>query len=143
MRRDQEAGRFLPIDFPDQVHHLGGRFPVEVARRLVGQDQFGPVHQGAGNCDPLLLSARKLGGQKIHAATKADAVQQFASARPRRRRFAPRFHRSGEDDVLQSREIGLQVMELEDEADMAVAKLGEVSIVCPGQILVQHEVLPR
>ena len=38
-----------------------GRFGVEIARRLIGQDHARVVHQGPGNGHPLLLSARELG----------------------------------------------------------------------------------
>ncbi len=43
---------------------------------------------------------------------------------------------------LERREIGQEVMELEDEADMAVAEVGQRRVPGPRQVLAQHGVLP-
>jgi hypothetical protein len=42
----------------EQAQHTGAAGRVEVARRLVGQQQPGIDHQRPGECDPLLLAAR-------------------------------------------------------------------------------------
>ena len=50
---------------------------VEVAGRLVGQDNFGAVHDGAGDGDALLLAAGKLGGEEVFAVFKMKTVESF------------------------------------------------------------------
>ena len=43
-----------------EVEDLGAGLRVEVAGRLVGEDDVGPAGQGPGHGDPLLLAARQL-----------------------------------------------------------------------------------
>jgi len=40
-----------------QLHYLGTSRMVERARRLIAHDELWVVHKGAGNRDPLLLTA--------------------------------------------------------------------------------------
>ena len=52
--RDQHARRaFMPHLRRHHVHHALGRAGVEVAGRLVGEDQAGPVYHGARDRDAL------------------------------------------------------------------------------------------
>ena len=44
---------------------LGARVRVEVAGRLVAEEDGRIVRQRAGDCDPLALAARQLVGQVI------------------------------------------------------------------------------
>ncbi len=48
------------IQFLKQFHYLGALFGVQVARRLIGQDQFRFTNQGAGDPDQLLLPPTQL-----------------------------------------------------------------------------------
>ena len=45
-----------------QVDDLPAGLAVEIAGRLVGQQQRGPADEGAGEGDPLLLAAGQLAG---------------------------------------------------------------------------------
>src|SRR5215207_6488139 len=53
---------------------LAAGLGVEVARRLVGEDDLGPGDQGAGRRHPLLLTTGELRGPVPEAPTQADAV---------------------------------------------------------------------
>ena len=57
------------------VHHHGRGGRVEVAGRLVGQQQAGPVHQRAGNRHALQLAAAELLRQASAQARKAHGCQ--------------------------------------------------------------------
>src|SRR5262249_14929356 len=72
----------------------------------------------------LLLAARQLAGSMPNAVTEADGLQDLRRAilgLALRHSLDERRHR----DVLEGRELGQQVMELEDEADGLVAERRE------------------
>src|SRR5689334_10478963 len=73
--RDHHDG--LP-EVPDRVaqepEHLGAGARVEVAGRLVGEDDVRPRDQGAGARDPLLLAAGELGRAVAQPVAEADRV---------------------------------------------------------------------
>src|SRR5690606_34682575 len=52
----------LGIEPAQQAEHLARRYPVEVAGRLVGDDERWVGDDGAGDRHALLLTARELGG---------------------------------------------------------------------------------
>ena len=58
-----QHGAALAVELIDHAHHDGLVHLVEVAGRLIRQDQLRLIDQGARNADPLLLSSRKLRGQ--------------------------------------------------------------------------------
>ena len=55
--RDHDDGDAGVVEFLKQPHDFDAGARVEIAGRLVGQHQFGPVDQGAGDGDALLLAA--------------------------------------------------------------------------------------
>src|SRR5437667_7585599 len=79
--RDQHDGDGVLVveAFEDiQDLHAGGR--IEVAGRLVGQQQRWSIDQGAGNGDPLLLAAGQLVGMVIFATAEAPMAATNAPA---------------------------------------------------------------
>ena len=59
--RDQDdCHPLLTIELPEQLHHLGTALAIQVARRLVGQNQTGLVDQGTRNRHALLLATAEL-----------------------------------------------------------------------------------
>ena len=68
----------LPVVFRQGVQdleHLVAGLAVEVARRLVGQDQARVAGDGPGDPDPLLLAAGELPGIVLEAIGQADDVE--------------------------------------------------------------------
>ena len=55
-----------------EAQHLGARAGVEVAGRLVAEDDLGPGGQRAGDGDALLLAAGELGGPVLEPVGEAD-----------------------------------------------------------------------
>ena len=103
-----------------RVQRVGGLL-VEVAGRLVGQQQRRPHDQRPRHRDPLLLAARQHARPVRQPLAETDPPQQLLGARPRLGRRHPRDpHRHL--GVLERGELRQQVMELEDEADVAVAE---------------------
>ncbi len=58
--------------------HLLAQLPIEGAERLVEQQQRGLVHQGAGQGDPLLLSAGELAGLALGEAGHLHHLEDVA-----------------------------------------------------------------
>src|SRR5439155_13350629 len=58
---DQNDSVACPLQPVEQVHDFDAGSRVQVAGRLVGQDDGGMVHQGAGDGDALALPAGELG----------------------------------------------------------------------------------
>ena len=76
----------LAIEPSEQREDLGRSLRVEVAGRLVGQDQPGLVDERPGDRDPLLLAARQLGRSVAVPVGEPDEVERLARRRLRRPR---------------------------------------------------------
>ena len=107
-----------PVDAVEQLHDALARLRVEVPRGLVGQQDQGPVDEGAGDRDPLLLTAGELVGQVVPLVGQADQVEHL--------RHLVRHHVPGPADdlereghVLEDRLVGQEAEVLEDAADVA------------------------
>ena len=78
---DHQGGRALLVhQLADQGVHERGRCLVELARRLVGEQQPRPVRERRAQRDALLLAAREAPGQLVGAIRQADALEQRAGA---------------------------------------------------------------
>ena len=58
--RGQEDGHALAIQLMQEVQNIVLGLQVHTGSRLIEQQEVGPGNQGAGEKDPLLLSAREL-----------------------------------------------------------------------------------
>ena len=63
--RRHHHGAALRGDLLEQLHDAVGRYRVEVARGLVGQQHLRVVQQGAGDHQPLVLAAREFEGHLL------------------------------------------------------------------------------
>src|SRR5262245_12486208 len=76
--RDQDDSLAVVVESLKDRHDLFRRLRVEVAGRLVGQDQLRVVDQSPRDRDALLLAARELARMVILAAFEADDRQALA-----------------------------------------------------------------
>lgn len=98
---------------------VAGRF-VEIARRLVSEDEAWFFYQRARQSDALLLAARKMIDRMRRAFFQPDSFQCCCRALPTLSgRHAADEER--ERDVFQRRQVRQQVMKLKDEAHFRVA----------------------
>ncbi len=72
---DGHAGIFL--NFAKQREDRFPRGAVEISSGLVGEENFGPVDERAGDGGTLLLSAGKFAGAVADALTEADAFERL------------------------------------------------------------------
>ena len=66
----------LAVEFLKGDHDVFGRFRVEIARRLVGQQDRRVVDECPGDGDALLLAARELARMALFPAVEAQCVQR-------------------------------------------------------------------
>ena len=110
----------LACDFLYQVHYLDGSVGIERARGFVGKQNFGIVDEGAGDCHPLHLAARKLVGALVQLGAEAYAVERLGCASLALFGAYAR-EREGEFDVGKHRLVRYQVIGLEYETYAVVA----------------------
>src|SRR5690348_13505225 len=116
------------------VEHNFGVLAVEVAGGLIGEHNGWPVDEGAGQSHTLLLASGELGGPVSQAVRNAqhlyDALKELVF-----------FFGVGSCNVFGDGDIGVsvqgrqQVELLENEADLALAHLGSLSVREPGEVL--------
>ena len=63
------------VESPQQGHDLVGRHGIQVAGRLVGQDDVRVVDQGPGDGHPLAFPAGELGRPMVHAPGEPGQFQ--------------------------------------------------------------------
>jgi hypothetical protein len=118
--RDHADGRAGAVQLAEQVHDRFAAARVEVAGRLVGQQDERLAGDGARHRDALLLTARELAGEVLGPVRHADALERGFDALL----ALGGLHAAiGERqlDVLEDGEVANQVEALEDEPDLAVA----------------------
>ena len=125
---DDRQGQRLPREALEQLEHALGVLRVQVARRLVAQQQARMAHERTGDGGALLLAAREAGGQELGPIGHADAVQRGHG--PVSPALAGGAHvQLGQHHVLDDRAVGEQVEGLEDEADPPAAQAGPAEVV--------------
>ncbi|MCK7518223.1 MAG: hypothetical protein MZV64_11125 [Ignavibacteriales bacterium] len=117
MAADDDRGALL-ADLLEQRDDLEGQLGVEVARRLVGQDDLGVVDDGPGDGHALLLAVGQAAGELPHLLVEVDLLERGEDAPADL--LAPDAHdleRHG--DVLEDRPVEHQAEVLEDDAHRA------------------------
>ena len=113
-----DDGRARAVDPVDQLHDPDRRLGVEVAGRLVGQEQRRVVDERARDRHALLLAARQLVGVVVQLRREADQAEDV-------RHLAPDLLTTLADDLERVRDVrvdgaaGKQLVVLEDHADVA------------------------
>src|ERR1051326_2005855 len=80
VRDDDEGQPVLAVERPEEPHHLHRGDGVEIAGRLVGEDQPRPGHEGARDGDALLLTARELIRHAARRARESDRGERLVCA---------------------------------------------------------------
>ena len=69
------------VEPAEELHDLPALARVEVAGRLVGEEQLRAGNDGAGHRDELLLAAGELAGKEVLLADQLEAVERVADER--------------------------------------------------------------
>ena len=100
---------------------------VEIAGRLVGEDQRGLCHEGPCDPDPLLLAARELGGLMAQSIAQAQALEGLLGLLEALAAADALVHQR-RGHVLQGARARQQVVALEHEADGAAPHEGQAVV---------------
>ena len=115
MRRHDDDGA-AGVDVAEQLEDAAGGALVEVAGRLVGDEDRGIVHQRPRDGDALLLAARELA--RVGAALGGEPDLGQHAHHPRRDGVAPRAgDLERERDVLRRGAVLQQAEVLEHDAE--------------------------
>ena len=120
--RDLDDGGALVVELLEEAHDLAALVGVEVAGRLVGEQQLRLGDERPGNADELLLAAGELVREEVLLADDLEAVERVGHDRGA---LGALDVAVGERDVevLGDREVVEQVVLLEDEADVLFVEL--------------------
>jgi hypothetical protein len=129
---DQHQGRAVPrLCREQQIDHLPAGGAVEIAGRLIGENQLRRRAEGARQCHALLLAAGKLRRIMVQPVTEPDRLQ-FDPRAGEGIGAAGEFQRNG--DILERRHRRHQMKGLEDDADIVAAKQRQRVFVHAGEI---------
>lgn len=120
---DESLSEFV-AQVEEQLMEFGLVLGVETARRFIGQNDGRIVYQGASHGHALLFTAGKFGWLVVGAVGESHKCQKFFSALLGLA-VTLACDKGWNHHVLQGRELGKQLMELENESDMLVAEIGE------------------
>ena len=123
--------RVLPY-VQQQIEHVAPVRAIEIAGRLVGEDQRRIVGQRARDRNALLLAARELRRIVMAAIVQPDFVEQRLRAR---RRIAPAGDLHRHLDVFDRGQRRHEMKELEDEADLLAAQPRQRVFIQPRDFL--------
>ena len=119
--RDHDDGVSGCVEFAEDVDYDLLICGVEVAGRLVGEQDRRVVDESAGDADALLLSAAEFARQVIGARAKAYALKRSPGVGGVRHGVEI----LSEHDVFERGQVGDQMKLLEDETDLVGAKAVE------------------
>ena len=110
------------VDIAELFHNDVGGARVEIAGRLVGEDDFGVGDEGTGDGNTLLLTAGELPGHVVFAFFKMETIEGFGGE-AETMRFRITSVDEGKGNVFYNGEGRNEVKILEDEADLARAEV--------------------
>ncbi len=117
MGDDDHCHPLFPVEPAENLEYLLPALLVQIARRLICQDQGGMVDQSPCNRNSLLLTTAQSAGPVLKTVPKADLLQPSASAIPAL--VGGDFHRvERESHILQGGERGNEMESLKDETDV-------------------------
>ena len=79
MQRYHHGNAVVLVNVAQGFHHDAGGFRVQRGDRLIGQNDFCFLHQGAGDGDALLLSTGQGGDTLVGQVCHTDASQRLKS----------------------------------------------------------------
>src|SRR6266851_7116994 len=133
--RQEQRDSPLASDLIQESENLVPVAAVQVAGGLIGQQQASAGDEGSRDSDALHLSPRELVGMRGRTRAKADTLEQLLRS-PGRVGFP--IQRAGQLDVLEHRDVGKQVEELEDHPDFAAAVEGALTLVERAEVSPAH-----
>jgi hypothetical protein len=104
--RRYDHGRPEPVKLEEEMKETLRERRVDIARRLVRQDELGPSDECARDRDPLFLPTGQEGRPRVELIAEADPPQKLHDLAPEAR-LVPPLHDEGQRDVF----VGAQMVE--------------------------------
>ena len=144
MRDENEAECVLALQVNEQVDDVGLGILVEIARRLVGEQQRGRVDERTRDRNPPLLAAGQPARIHVGAIRESDAREQIVAARVGFLSGHGAAEQRGQGDIVDCGEVRQQARELEHEADIACAEARQFALPKrPDVRAVEHDLAAR
>src|SRR6185503_6480715 len=121
VRHEDDGDAALDVEALEDAHHLDARLRVEIAGRLVGEQQRRVVHQRPRDGDALLLAAGELVRMVAEPVAETHGLQRLGGALPPIGSGGLARVEQRQLDVLDRGRARQQVEALEHEADLRVA----------------------
>src|SRR5215471_11411559 len=135
VRGDNDRGP-ESIELDEQPQQPLAEIGIDIAGRLVGEQQLWPCKHGSRNRGPLFLASREHRRQRVHALAETDPLQKLDNFAAIRGLFLAQ-HAERQRHILISREMIEQTKILENDAD-AAAQRGAVVFGQRGGIPIEH-----
>ena len=132
VRDDDDGAAVIAVHLLHQFEDLFRRVVVEGAGRLVAQQQARVLHQSAADGATLLLTARYLMRELAAVLPEPQRFQQVVHGKRIARQVLAHL------DVLGDRQVGHEVVELEDETELAAAVFHQIVRLEAGDGRVAH-----
>src|SRR6267378_1615706 len=139
--RHHHDGLPLAVQVREDLHDFLTRRRVEVARRLVGEQDARVVHQRPRDGHALALAAGQLVRLVLHPVPQPHPLERPRRPDAARGATEPRVNQR-QLHVVQRGRTGKQVERLEDEADLLVADPGQLIVGQIGDLLSVEPILP-
>src|SRR5271155_1012626 len=138
--RDHDDGLAeILIELAEQAEDGFGAFGIEVAGRLIGQDDFWFADDSASQRDALLFATGKLGRLVLEAAAQAEKVRDDLEAV---RIESISVNVLGQSDVVVRVESGEQIKTLKDEADFVATQQSARRVAHGGEVVAIEQHAP-
>src|SRR5438132_13562163 len=141
VRHEHDRDAALHVEPLKDAHHLDAGLAIEVARRLVGEQQRRPIYERARNRDALLLAAGELIGMVIEPFAQTNRRQRFGRTLAPLGRVNTARVEQRQLDVLEGGGARQQVKALEHEPDFRVADARQLARTELRHVLAVEKVL--
>ncbi len=119
------------------LHHAAPGLVIQIAGRLVANDELRAVHQRTCDCHALLLPTAKLGRECAQARAEPNCSESFSG--PGFRPILPSsINQKRYCDILKRSEGWQQVEDLKDKADGYPTKMCPLPLIHLPQIVSKH-----
>ncbi len=132
MGDEQHRGALFLVELRQQVEDRIRASAVEIARRLIGEEQRGVHRECPGQGDPLLLTPAQMICQMILPGGQPDPTNQRLRAFVHRRRWKSGGSQHGQHHIFECGKCVDQVVVLKDKTNFVSAQLGEGAIIQAG-----------
>ena len=127
VRHHHDGFTVVAVESLQQIENLFAGFAVEIAGGFVAEQQRGIGHNGAGDSDSLLLAAGKLARIMLHAIGEPHHFQRDRNALSPFGFLESVRQKQWQFDILFRRQLGKQIVELENETDVPGPPAGKLT----------------